>query len=117
MKIRIKGNTVRYRLSKSEVKQLMEKGYVEEETIFPTNTFSYKLLAKKEIECLEAEFLYHTITMFIPDIEAKSWYDSDQITYKNTYENLTLILEKDFVCLDHSDEDQTDNYQNPNKTC
>lgn len=117
MKIRIKGNTVRYRLSKSEVRQLKEKGFVEEYTRFPTNTFCYKLMTKKGIENLEAEFLFQAITMFIPENEAKIWYDSDRITYKNTFEELTLILEKDFVCLDHSDEDQSDNYENPNKSC
>jgi hypothetical protein len=26
-------------------------------------------------------------------------------------------VEKDFVCLDHTDEDQSDNYPNPNRTC
>jgi hypothetical protein len=30
---------------------------------------------------------------------------------------LTLLIEKDFACLDHVDEDQSDNYPNPNKTC
>jgi hypothetical protein len=32
-------------------------------------------------------------------------------------QSLKLLLEKDFVCLDHTDEDQSDNYPNPNKTC
>jgi len=27
------------------------------------------------------------------------------------------LLEKDFVCLDHTTEDQSDNYENPNTTC
>lgn len=117
MKIRIKGNTVRYRLTKSEVQQMKIKGFVEENTIFPLNTFTYKLIAQKGIDKLEAEFLYHTITLFMPEKEAKTWFDSDRITYRNTFEKLTLIVEKDFVCLDHTDEDQSDNYENPNKTC
>ena len=28
-----------------------------------------------------------------------------------------LLIEKDFVCLDHTLEDQSDNYANPNKVC
>ena len=31
--------------------------------------------------------------------------------------SLYLLIEKDFACLDHSSEDQSDNYENPNKTC
>jgi len=29
--------------------------------------------------------------------------------------SLYLLLEKDFVCLDETTEDQNDNYENPNK--
>jgi len=32
-------------------------------------------------------------------------------------ETLYLLLEKDFVCLDETHEDQADNFENPNKTC
>ena len=31
--------------------------------------------------------------------------------------DLFLLIEKDFVCLDHTFEDQSDNYPNPNKLC
>ena len=117
MKIRIKGNTVRYRLVKSEVKQLAERGYVEEMTAFPTTTFRYRVESKEEISALEADFHYAQVTMFIPISEAQIWVHSDRITYKNSFGDLTLILEKDFVCLDHTDEDQSDNYANPNQRC
>jgi len=30
---------------------------------------------------------------------------------------LKLLLEKDFVCLDDTDEDQSDQYDNPNAKC
>ena len=30
---------------------------------------------------------------------------------------LFLLIEKDFVCLDETIEDQSDNYENPSKTC
>ncbi len=117
MKVRIKGNTVRYRLVKNEVKQLRELGFVEEETNFPSQKLVYRLETKDHISQLEADFSGQKIVLYIPKSEAEIWYDTDRITYKNTFEGLTLLLEKDFVCLDHSDEDQSDNYPNPNKTC
>lgn len=117
MKIRIKGNSIRYRLVKSEVKQLAELGFVEERTEFSTTSFVYRLESKRDISHLEVRFVDHTLTMFIPESEAKQWPSSDLITYKNNFEKLSLLLEKDFVCLDHTDEDQSDNYENPNKTC
>jgi len=117
MKIRIKDNTVRFRLVKKEVKQLAEVGWVEEKTEFPDKDFLYRLESKDGIGELQAQFVDDKITLFIPDQEAKIWYDTDKITYKNSFGKLTLLLEKDFVCLDHTDEDQSDNYANPNKTC
>ncbi|MFY7861559.1 MAG: DUF7009 family protein [Chitinophagales bacterium] len=117
MKIRIKGNTIRFRLVKSEVQQLAEHGFVEERTDFGDLVFCYRLESKAEINELNADFKNGKITMYIPESEAKLWNDSDRITYKNEFNKLKLLLEKDFVCLDHTDEDQSDNYPNPNKTC
>jgi hypothetical protein len=117
MKIRIKGNTIRLRLVKTEVKQLQEQGYVEEKTEFSSGEFSYRLEGKDGIQGLEAMFTANKITIFLPKSEALIWYDTDQITYKNNFEKLLLLIEKDFVCLDHTDEDQSDNYANPNTKC
>lgn len=117
MKIRIKGNTVRFRLVKREVKQLSEQGYVEEITEFPNQNLVYRIESKENIPDLEVDFFGNKITMYIPQIEASQWNATDRITYKNSYKGLNLLLEKDFVCLDHTDEDQSDNYPNPNKHC
>jgi hypothetical protein len=117
MKIRIKGNTIRLRLVKTEVKQLQELGYVEEKTEFSSSEFSYRLEAKEGIQGLEAVFTANKITIFLPKSEALNWYDTDNITYKNIFEKLLLLIEKDFVCLDHTDEDQSDNYANPSTKC
>jgi len=117
MKLRIKGNTIRFRLVKTEVKQLQELGFVEDKTEFSTLNFSFRLEAKEGIQGLEAHYTDHKIILNIPSQEANIWYQTDQITYKNNFEKLLLIIEKDFVCLDHSDEDQSDNYANPNTKC
>jgi repressor of nif and glnA expression len=117
MKIRIKGNSIRFRLVKSEVKLLADTGFVEETTEFQVTKFTYRLKTKKNISELEADYSHNKITMFVPESEAKIWDTSDRISYKNVFGNLSLLLEKDFVCLDHTDEDQSDNYPNPNKVC
>jgi hypothetical protein len=48
--------------------------------------------------------------------------DTDVIGFDNTIDmdngrKLFLLIEKDFVCLDHTLEDQSDNYENPGKVC
>lgn len=118
MKIRIKGNSVRYRLTKTEVETFCKKGSFSEQTTFNSNTFTYRLIAKENIPNLEAEFLNDTITLFLPKKETSVWATSNRVSYKNTMilhnaEELHLLLEKDFICMDETVEDQSDNYPNP----
>ena len=43
MKLRIKGNTIRFRLTKSEVEYFGNTLFIEEQTSFPNNALSYSL--------------------------------------------------------------------------
>lgn len=118
MKIRIKGNSVRYRLTKTEVETFYREGSFREVTDFGDTIFTYILKAKKGINALEASFTDNTITLFLPDGERENWATSDRVGYQNEMElpngkRLDLLLEKDFVCLDNTVEDQSDNYPNP----
>jgi hypothetical protein len=122
MKIRILNSSLRYRLSKREVAQLCSELYIESITEFNTNTLIYCIKVQPDIIGLQADFENNKITLHFPATEAVLWNDSDRITYENyiTLNNgkqLKLLLEKDFVCLDHTTEDQSDNYPNPTRTC
>jgi hypothetical protein len=122
MKIRILASSLRYRLSKSEVKKLCTEHYIESVTEFNSTTLVYAIQVQENIADLSADFKDNKITLLFPKTEAATWYESDKITYQNIVllnngNTLKLLLEKDFVCLDHSSEDQSDNYENPNKTC
>jgi hypothetical protein len=119
MKIRIRGNSVRFRLTKKEVQAMKETGVFEERTVFgPNRVFRYVLEASEQVASLQAEFSNDCIKLIMPSSDAAGWYDSDQIGFENTIENgeeggLFLLLEKDFVCIDNTFEDQSDNYPNP----
>lgn len=118
MKIRIKGNFVRYRLTKTEVETFCKTGYYQETTQFNEKTLTYALKAKEGLEGLGAEFKDDTITLLVPSTEQDKWADSKRVGYMNFIvlkngQKLQLLLEKDFVCLDEVEEDQSDNYPNP----
>ena len=122
MKIRIKGNSIRYRVTISEVRTLAETGVLLEETCFgpaKEQRFMYALETRDGIEDLQADFKDGRMTMYIPTEVAKKWPDDQRIGYEQIIqvtpeETLYLLLEKDFVCLDKTTEDQSDNYPNPN---
>lgn len=123
MKIRIKGNSIRYRLSKTEIAILGNQGWLEERTEFLNGpALLYRLETKEGIRHLEASFSGNRICTFIPAAIAAEWTTTDVVGFNHKMnigegKELFLLIEKDFVCLDHSFEDQSDNYPNPNKTC
>ena len=119
MKIRIKGNSIRYRLTKTEVETFCKTGCFKETTDFGNSIFTYVLQSKEDIDTLDAQFQSNTITLFLEKSKSKDWFESKQIGYRHSIERangatLTLLIEKDFVCMDETVEDQSDNYPNPN---
>ncbi|WP_297764906.1 hypothetical protein [uncultured Muriicola sp.] len=116
MKIRIKGDSIRFRLTKTEVETLCKKGYIEEITHIGDQVFKYAVQSKK-MESLEANYKDHTILINISDQKIKGWDSNETVGFETTValdnNSLHLLLEKDFVCLDERIEDQSDNYPNP----
>jgi hypothetical protein len=122
MKIRIKGNSVRYRLSKTDIDILTATGYHEEQTSFGTTVLKYALQRKEGAEELSADYSDNMITTYIPASFLQGWDKNDVIGIDARMPvgeagTLYLLIEKDFKCLDDTTEDQSDNYDNPNQTC
>ncbi len=121
MKIRIKGNSVRFRLTKTEVETFSKTGSYAEITHFKSKALTYALIAKDGITELEADFVDNTITIYFPKSEQEGWAASNQVGFSNSVDwndssALSLLVEKDFTCLDNTVEDQSDNYPNPKLT-
>jgi hypothetical protein len=123
MKLRIKGNSIRIRLTKTEVNRISsEDGYLEEQTSFGNTTFIYALQQVVTGDELSASFEGNKITMFVPSSLTNDWPQNNVVGFEANMllpdnKSLYLLLEKDFVCLDHTTEDQSDHYDNPNKAC
>ena len=123
MKIRIKGNSIRVRLSRSEVDQFGKDGYLEEHTEFGDSAFTYALQSVPEGKGLSAVFAGGKITMQVPAATTHEWVTTEKVGYDNLMDigngkQLFLLLEKDFKCIDAPPhEDQSDNYEHPTMTC
>ncbi|SIQ17870.1 DUF7009 family protein [Maribacter ulvicola] len=118
MKIRIKGDSIRFRLTQSEVKSLSENGQIYDSTNFGTIKFSYGVVLKRDVNQLHISFTNNSIILEMPETIGKAWFSNDIVTYDHIMKttlgnNLYLLLEKDFTCLDNTIEDQSDNYPNP----
>jgi hypothetical protein len=116
MKIRIKGNSLRYRLSKSDVEKFCSVGYLEETTNFGSQQLIYAL-QRGGHDGLEATFDNNKITVTMPTAMAAEWGKTDRVGFDGIDNQLSLLVEKDFQCLDNVVEDQSDNYPNPAVVC
>jgi len=112
MKIRIKGNSLRYRLTKTDVNSFCIDGYLEETTRFGNNELVYAVKLYNEND-LSAGFENNKITLFMPHSFAKEWAETERVGFESKNQDLYLLIEKDFKCLDEVAEDQSDNYPNP----
>jgi len=112
MKIRIKGNSLRYRLTKSDIDCFSNNGYIEECISFGNQKLTYALQRYQEGE-LTADFNDQKITLYVPAYMAMEWTTTDRVGFENSNDAFYLLIEKDFKCFDNVAEDQSDNYANP----
>lgn len=122
MKLRIKGNSIRIRLTKTEVDRFEKEHYLEESTEFVTGRLTYVLAKDATMNELGAKIEGTKITVQVPLAIADHWTSTDEVGFQNNFsigtdKQLFLLVEKDFVCLDNTFEDQSDNYPNPNAVC
>ncbi|WKN32385.1 hypothetical protein PZB74_03350 [Porifericola rhodea] len=121
MKLRIKGNSIRLRLSQSEVDQIGRGEAVNEQVSFGNNSsgFSYSLQPQAEQTEIFAQYADNKLLIMLPEKKAQLWASSDIVGMENdiSFENgdtLYILIEKDFQCLHQRPrEDEQDNFPNP----
>ena len=125
MKLRIKGNNLRLRLTRSDIARLGEVGRIEDAINFTHNqSLVYELIAEPDVEpnteSLRASFSDNRITVTLPVSLARELVETTRVGISGEQEAgaLSLLIEKDFACLDgDAGEDQADAFPNPNVKC
>ena len=119
MKLRIKGNSIRFRLTQSEVKIVEQTGLVKDQIKFSNSiSLEYEIKAATGLEYVEATYSENKITLKVNESLIRDWANSDQVTISSSLdlssnENLTILIEKDFKCLSPRDEDESDMFPHP----
>ncbi|MEP7252599.1 MAG: hypothetical protein ABI683_09475 [Ginsengibacter sp.] len=122
MKIRIKGNSIRLRLTKSEIEAFAAKGFLQDSTSFGNNSLVYAM-KNYAGQNLSADLNDATITVYVPEHFIKDWIGSNLVGLEHSMampngERLHILIEKDFKCIDALiTEDQSDYFENPAKSC
>lgn len=117
MKLRIKGNSIRFRLAQGEVTRLAERGKIWAETDFGAARLRYGVEGS-DLAVPQAEFAAGVLRLRVPAAELHHWATSDQVSLHAQQPlskgALKLLLEKDFQCLQpREDEDESDLFPHP----
>lgn len=120
MKIRIRGNSIRYRLDKKDIQALQEQQKVEEATTIGAAALHFCIKAKTSGPAIKLE--QTGIHLSIPADQIKQWIETEQVGISLELPNadgsvLNILIEKDFKCLTERDEDESLAFENPAKTC
>ena len=85
MKIRIKDNSIRLRLTQKEVARFGETGLALATTQFTAgNSFTYALQSSTTTEAIDATFERNRITIHVPKTIAKQWTSTDEVGFDRT---------------------------------
>lgn len=121
MKLRIQANSIRFRLTQSEVHRISDGGRVEQITaISPLAKFCSRVESSPHVQSPVAIFEDQCLTLQLPSLEARLWAESEQIGIEaeqpigdGTF--LRLLIEKDFECLHPSGEETRGAFPNPKR--
>ena len=114
MKLRIRGNSLRLRLSQSEVTQLAREGRVEEAISFGPSKLTYALTTS-DVDRVGATYDSNRIVVTLPKARAQTWTSTDEVGIESKGE-LAILVEKDWSCLKPREgEDDSDAFPHPEK--
>lgn len=124
MKLRIKGDSIRLRLTQAEVRQLAKTGTVESTMhIAHGASLTYGIRAS-DLRQLAVEGDASEVVVLVPRDWIGPWADGDQVGFEGTQDagegrelevgarQLAILVEKDFACL-HKRPDELDAFPNP----
>ncbi len=117
MKIRIKGNTLRFRLDRNDIDCIQQQGYVMEETQIASGSIHF-CIKLKEVEEPIVKLDPFAVHVQYPVKQLSEWTNSDENGLYCSIRNadgseLKVTIEKDYKCLTERGEDESANFENP----
>jgi len=119
MKLRIQGNSLCLRLTRSEVDRLCNEGEVSETVSFRScGVLTYRVQERSGAGEAQADMALGLISVSFPAARVQFWLSSGEVGIYSQDGELRIAIEKDFRCLTRSPEEQeADAYPHPAKQC
>ena len=121
MKLRIKGNSLRLRVSRTEIERLLRRERLEDTIQFAPQAdakLTYALEQASSVSLPTVRYTEGKVTVVIPADLAENWCTTEMVGIAESvnlgaFGSLELVIEKDFACLDRSEEENQDTFANP----
>jgi hypothetical protein len=121
MKLRIQSNSMRLRVSRSELARLLAGERIEETVRFARASdarLTYALSSARQDVAARVEYHRGSVTVLLSEEQLKFWGREDQVGIyvalpMDSGYSLAVTIEKDFACLDRPAEENTDTFANP----
>ena len=119
MKLRILNNTIRFRLSMSDLNELNERGSIVEDLNFGLGkSFSYGIQKSDQESIFTLDRKHDGLVLNVQSQAIAKLFETNEIgIYDEIKEkempSLKISIEKDFKCLTPRSEDESDLYPNP----
>jgi hypothetical protein len=124
MKLRLRNNSIRLRLTQREVTRFAETGVVAEVIEFGAGEderLMYSLESSRSEPSVRAAVEVRKITVFVPRSDADTWASTDQVGIEGGQAlpnggELQILIEKDFTCLEpRAGGDDEDTFPHPSQ--
>jgi hypothetical protein len=119
MKLRIRGNSLRLRVSRTELLQIAEQGSAEDSIRFAPGTEWRYGIDVKPAGAVAAQFAANSLRVVLPKARVEQWLDDREVAIEGEQpigngETLRILVEKDYTCLaPRTGEDDADLFVNP----
>jgi hypothetical protein len=109
-------------VTRSEVTRLLAGECLEETIYFAPEAnakLTYAMQLGSSLSRLELRYAENRIKIWVPSDSAHTWGATDQVGIAEEINlgdrgSLALLIEKDFACLDRSQQENEDTFPNPN---
>jgi hypothetical protein len=122
MKLRIQGDSLRLRVSPSELARLLDTGRIEETVHFAQQEdarLTYALEHAAVDREIGVRYTPREVAVVLSTARARQWAEGDEVGIAGDLalgnRRLALLVEKDFACLDRKDLASEDTFPNPRK--
>jgi hypothetical protein len=122
MKLRIKNNSLRFRVTRSDLANLINSSRIEETIYLAPDEqarLTYALEHEPTLSSAVVRYQSPQVVIVLPTKDARTWAETDDVGIYARVDlgargALDLIVEKDFACVDLSDAENIDTFPNPN---